>query len=207
MSKGKETRQTIIAKAAPLFNTQGYSGSAMSDIMAATGLKKGGIYNHFTGKDELALAAFDYNWGILRQRYQEALVSAGDSPRDQLVAAIGVHASFADNAPTPGGCPLLNTAIEHDDGHPALRDRAREAVSFWRDLLAYIVARGIDSGEFVETATPKQVAALIISTIEGGIMMGKLFQEPAYIRSAADYLLTYVNGQLLAPESQPTDSV
>jgi TetR/AcrR family transcriptional repressor of nem operon len=30
----------------------------MADLMAATGLKKGGIYNHFRNKDDIALAAF-----------------------------------------------------------------------------------------------------------------------------------------------------
>jgi len=45
--KGEETRQEIIRKAAPIFNRKGYSGAALSDLMRATGLEKGGIYRHF----------------------------------------------------------------------------------------------------------------------------------------------------------------
>ncbi len=44
MRKGEQTRQEIIRKAAPIFNQKGYSGAALSDLMRATGLKKGGIY-------------------------------------------------------------------------------------------------------------------------------------------------------------------
>ena len=59
-TKGERTREGIVAAAAPLFNQRGYAASSMSDVMAATGLEKGGIYRHFESKDELALAAFDH---------------------------------------------------------------------------------------------------------------------------------------------------
>ncbi len=49
MRKGEQTRQEIIRRAAPLFNQKGYEGTALSDLMEATGLEKGGIYRYFTG--------------------------------------------------------------------------------------------------------------------------------------------------------------
>jgi TetR/AcrR family transcriptional repressor of nem operon len=60
--KGQETRQEIIRKAAPIFNRKGYSGAALSDLMRATGLDKGGIYRHFESKQELAVDAFAHAW-------------------------------------------------------------------------------------------------------------------------------------------------
>lgn len=198
MTKGQETRDRIIARAAPLFNEQGYSGSSLADIMAVTGLKKGGIYNHFSGKDELALAAFDYNWGVLRARYEQALQAVGDSPTAQLFAAIEVHASFAHNPPTPGGCPLLNTAIESDDGHAPLRERVRAAMDYWRNLLKTIVANGIAQGDFKPTVDSEEIATVIISTLEGGVMLSKLYASPAYLRTAAAHLRAYVRTAILA---------
>lgn len=198
MSKGQETRDRIIARAAPLFNEQGYSGSSLADIMAVTGLKKGGIYNHFSGKDELALAAFDYNWGVLRARYEQALQAVGNSPTAQLFAAIEVHASFAHNPPTPGGCPLLNTAIESDDGHAPLRERVRAAMDYWRNLLKTIVANGIAQGDFKPTVDSEEIATVIISTLEGGVMLSKLYASPAYLRTAAAHLRAYVRTAILA---------
>jgi TetR/AcrR family transcriptional repressor of nem operon len=56
--KGEQTRQDIIRKAAPIFNQKGYDGAALSDLMRATGLEKGGIYRHFESKEELAGDAF-----------------------------------------------------------------------------------------------------------------------------------------------------
>jgi AcrR family transcriptional regulator len=62
--KGEATRQDIIRKAAPIFNQKGYSGAALSDLMRATGLEKGGIYRHFESKEELAGDAFDHAWKV-----------------------------------------------------------------------------------------------------------------------------------------------
>ena len=62
MRKGEQTRQEIIRKAAPIFNQRGYEGAALSELMQATGLEKGGIYRHFDSKQQLASEAFDYAW-------------------------------------------------------------------------------------------------------------------------------------------------
>ena len=62
-TKGEETRRRIVAAAAPIFNQHGYEGSSMAALMEATGLKKGGIYRHFSSKEKLAAEVFDYTWG------------------------------------------------------------------------------------------------------------------------------------------------
>src|SRR3984957_14414578 len=46
LTKGAETRPAIMRQAAPIFNRKGFEGAAMSDLMEATGLEKGGIYRH-----------------------------------------------------------------------------------------------------------------------------------------------------------------
>ena len=64
MRKGEQTRREIIRKAASIFNQKGYEGAALSDLMQATGLEKGGIYRHFDSKQQLAGEAFDYAWNL-----------------------------------------------------------------------------------------------------------------------------------------------
>ena len=62
MSKADRTKQYIIEKTACIFNTKGYAGTSINDLIAATGLTKGSIYGNFENKDQVALAAFDYNF-------------------------------------------------------------------------------------------------------------------------------------------------
>src|SRR5882757_1664739 len=111
MNKGEETRQKIIAAAAPLFNKQGYAGCALKDIMEATGLEKGGIYRHFETKEELAAEAFDYAWNLASTKRRQNL-DAIPNHVDRLKQYI---ANFVTRVGLPGGCPLPNTAVDSDD--------------------------------------------------------------------------------------------
>ena len=143
MTKGEETRQRIIQKAAPVFNQRGYDGSSMGEIMQATNLEKGGIYRHFSGKEELAAEAFDYAWS-------EA-IKARTHDLDQIENSVDRLKQFVDNfverrPSVAGGCPLLNTAVDSDDGNALLRRRAKKALEQWQSWLRAIVAAGIRKG-------------------------------------------------------------
>ncbi|MGK7935175.1 MAG: TetR/AcrR family transcriptional regulator [Xenococcaceae cyanobacterium] len=192
MSKAQETRAKIIRQAAELFNQQGYSGASIADVMQATGLKKGGIYNHFKSKDELALEAFDYAHSLTRQKIWQA-VKKKRNAKERLEAMMSCYLDFIDNPPIAGGCPLLNTAIESDDNHPALRDRTREAMDAWRSLISKIVQTGIKKGEINSEIEPDLVATILISTIEGAVMMSKLYQDPLHLERAVKHLHNYID--------------
>ncbi|NEP19789.1 MAG: TetR/AcrR family transcriptional regulator, partial [Leptolyngbya sp. SIO4C1] len=73
VSKAQATRSHILRQAAIVFNRQGFAGTSMSDLMQATGLQKGGVYNHFKSKDELALATYDAVLAELNSRYRQVL--------------------------------------------------------------------------------------------------------------------------------------
>ncbi|MEM6446442.1 MAG: TetR/AcrR family transcriptional regulator [Cyanobacteria bacterium P01_D01_bin.123] len=195
MSKAKATRDRIIQQAATAFNQHGYAGTSMADIMQATGLQKGGIYNHFRSKDELALAAFDFAIACIQQHYSRAL-------RGKRHAIARLHAlvdAFYDdnNAPSiQGGCPLMNTAIESDDTHPALRDRARQAMTAWRNMIHKIVANGIKRDEVRATVEADIVATLWISILEGGLMMSQLYGDRVHLDRAKQTLHHYIRAEL-----------
>src|SRR6266446_4085798 len=131
--KGEQTRQQIIRKAAPIFNQKGYDGAALSDLMRATGLEKGGIYRHFESKEELAGDAFDHAWKVAMDARFEGTEKIPNTV-DRLKQIVR---NFRDRRTglVPGGCPLLNTAIDSDDGNPQLRAKARRALSSLLDRL------------------------------------------------------------------------
>src|SRR5688572_10795724 len=126
MSRGDLTREHIISKSAELFNKLGYDGCSLSDIMKATGLKKGGIYNHFHNKDEIALAAFDYSFRKVIKRYREKTQDAHSS-LEKIHAFVAVYESFYRKPVVNGGCPMMNTAIDATNKHTALRAKVLEA--------------------------------------------------------------------------------
>lgn len=197
MTKGEQTKEAILQQAALLFNRRGFFGSALSDVMEATGLEKGGIYNHFKSKDDLALQAFDYAVDLIREEMSKAIKSERDNV-DRLRALVSVFDRQADGYPLPGGCPVMNTAIEADDAHPALRERARLAMEEWHQLVEKLVERGKQRGEIQAGVDPLVLSTILISTAEGALMQSKLYGRRAPMDRALDYLTDYLEKNVRA---------
>lgn len=181
----------ILEKAAGLFNTRGYFGASISDVMEATGLEKGGIYNHFGSKDELALAAFDHVVAISGLRLLSA-VKEHDNAIGKLTAIVDSFETVVLNPTIPGGCPLLNSAVESDDAHPALKARVQIAMAKLLGLVESIVIKGIESRELSKDLSPYSVATHLVASVEGAIMLAKLYDDPARFSAVAVSLKQYI---------------
>lgn len=192
MSKGEQTRKMIVARAAPLFNQQGYFGVSLSAIMRVTELEKGGIYNHFASKEEIALASFDYAWELVREHTRKALADKAHAI-DRLHAFTDAFMDLADESLLPGGCPILNTAIEADDALPVLREKALAAMDNWRESLHRIVQKGIARQELRPETDADAFATLFIATLEGAVMLSKLYRDLLYMRQAIEYMHAYID--------------
>jgi AcrR family transcriptional regulator len=164
----------------------------MSDLMEATGLEKGGIYNHFGSKESLALEAFDHNTDIVAERIRAALDGTTGAV-ERLQAVIAAFRTFVEKPPFAGGCPLLNTATESDDTHPVLRDRARERMTELLDgTVGRIVKRGVEKGELRPDVDARQTATVIVAALEGAIMLSRLYDSPGPMRRTASHLSEWV---------------
>lgn len=189
--KGERTRKMIVEKSAEVFNTKGYFGTSMSDLMRETGMEKGGIYNHFGSKEQLALKTFDFSAELILGRLEEALVEEGKVVK-RLIHAVEVHRSLAEDRPMQGGCPILNAAVEADDAQPALREKVQQAMNRWQGLIVHTVREGIATGELDPKTSPEALATVLISTIEGAVMMSKLYGDAIYVHRAVNYLTWYL---------------
>jgi TetR/AcrR family transcriptional regulator, transcriptional repressor for nem operon len=188
--RGEATRQRVVEQSAAVFNRRGYAGTSMSELMAVTGLEKGGLYRHFASKQDLAAAAFDYAWEHVsepRRRGLENCVTSFD--KLQLLVK-----NFVEQPPRTlaGGCPLLNTAIDSDDGNPVLRGKARGALHEWRNRIAGIVRYGQQNRELRDAIDPGAVAAVIIASLEGAVMMSRLDQTREPLHAVGMHLAEYL---------------
>lgn len=191
-ANGIKTKNKIIETAASIYNQKGYNGMSISDIMEATNLQKGGIYRHFDNKDDLALQIFDYSYQVVSTFMAQA-IAAESNAIDKLVALIDCfHELIKPDATIKGGCVVMNTAIENDDGNPALRERAQNAMLRWQSLIKTILSDGIQSGEISPTIDQEAIATVLISTLEGGVMLSRLFDNPAYVAQTRRFLVNYL---------------
>ncbi len=92
----------------------------------------------------------------------------------------------------PGGCPLLNTAIDSDDGNRQLRRKAHRALNTWLDRLATIAKQGQSRGEIRTQLDGEKLATLIVSTLEGSLMLSRLQRSDEPLDVACGYLEEYL---------------
>lgn len=193
MTKGEQTRRRIVEAAAPIFNKRGYDGASLSDLMAATGLQKGGIYRHFSSKEELAAEAFDYTW---ETAWNARLLHLDEKANgiEKLKQLIG---NFIDHrSPVPGGCPVLNTAVDADDGNPVLRAHAAKALRSWLSRLQAIVELARERGEARPGSDSRAVASVIVASLEGALMMSRLQRNDEPLRAIQSHLSRYLENEV-----------
>ena len=195
MGKGEATRQRIIEQAAPLFNQRGYEGCSLNDIMEATGLEKGGIYRHFESKEELAAEAFDFAWNLAFSSRCQALENIPDHV-DRLKRYV---ANFVQRSGVPGGCPLLNTAVDSDNGNPVLRERVRKALQGWKSLIEAILTEGIAAGTVRSTVDPAKAASVLIGGLEGGMLLSRIERNDRALRDSLEFLDAWLEAEIRNP--------
>jgi TetR/AcrR family transcriptional regulator, transcriptional repressor for nem operon len=196
VTKGEQTRSEIVQKSAPLFNQKGYEGTSLSDLMEATGLQKGGIYRHFSSKEELAVAAFDYSWGKAVSGRLDGVAEVPDCV-NRLKKMIGNFVEIRAGL-VSGGCPLMNTAIEADDGNAALRARARKALNNWTVRLSKIATEGIKRQQIDRRVDPLKLSQLIIGSLEGALLISRLQNSDEPLRDVKQHLAEYLEQNVRA---------
>src|SRR5260370_19793180 len=133
--------------------------------MKATGLQKGGIYRHFSSKEELATEAFDYSWKRAARGRLDGVEEVADCV-NRLKKMINNFVEMRAGL-VAGGCPLMNTAVEADDGNTVLRARARKALQSWIARRSSITSEGIKKRQIDPPVDPRRLSQRIIGTLEG----------------------------------------
>lgn len=187
MRDPESTRKKILQRSGVLFNTLGYKSTSISDITDATGLTKGAIYTHFRNKEELerlSLAKMaESMYEKMRDRIRREPTAGG-----KLRAIFRFFESYITNPPFKGGCPLMNAAIESDDASPTLKREALKILTTLRSSVISVLENGIKHGQIKPGINPEFYATLIIASLEGAIMMGKLQDNNEDIRRVLQHL-------------------
>jgi TetR/AcrR family transcriptional repressor of nem operon len=85
---------------------------------------------------------------------------------------------------------LLNTAVEADDTSPTLRARARLALDRWRSVIVAAVDRAVKQGD-LHPADAEALSSMTIASIEGGVMLARVYRDGAHIERVAIELARY----------------
>jgi TetR/AcrR family transcriptional repressor of nem operon len=196
MRSSEITKAKVLKEATNLFNTKGYKSTSLSDITAATGLTKGAIYRHFANKESLEIEVFQKMMQAIFVTLNEK-IKVENNTRDKLFCVLNLFQSYITNPLIIGGCPLLNVAVEVDDTNLELKEKAQQALSVFRESVERIIINGKTHKQVGALVNEKLVATVLISTLEGGVMMSKLQNSNSDIDIVVSHLKNWIVSDIL----------
>ena len=174
-AKGDETRKHILKQSRRLFTLQGFQNTSISQLIAATGVKKGNLYYHFPSKEELGLAvlidARDEFFTILDNSL------TGPDPLARIINSCNVIMELMQQTNFVGGCLFGNTALEMTDANTRFQEIIQDVFTYWIEHIEEELRKARDRGELGERLPPDVLAATIVATLEGGIMLARVYKN------------------------------
>lgn len=191
MVRSEKTRQLIIKKTASIFNKKGYTGTYLSDLTNATGLTKGSIYGNFKDKNEVAVEAFKYNYKFQTEQILNKIEKENNSV-DKLLAFLNHYKIAFKPIFNNGGCAILNTAVDADDGNDLLKKEVIKTINGWQRKVASLLSEGIEKGE-IKNIDIDNFSYRMISLIQGSVLLAKTLSKPEILINNVDFLISEIH--------------
>ncbi len=102
----------------------------------------------------------------LLETRRHAVLGTHATALGRLYACIDLFRTSIKHPVLRGGCPLLNTAIDADDTHAALRERARAAMQRWQALLAELIDEARAEGALAAYADAGALASVMTAHLK-----------------------------------------
>ncbi len=179
-TKGELTRERIIREATYLVSRKGLGDTSISDIISATGLKKGSLYFHFSGKDALSLAILEKSRDEFMIFLDFSLV--GNTPGECLNNFFEEVMNLHKNAGFAGGCIFGNTALEMSDKNKEVSVFIEGVFAEWTKKIQKVVKSAQALRQVRDDISAGILARNIIAGIEGGIMLARLGKNEKQLR-------------------------
>lgn len=157
-------------------NQTGYLATPLSAILETVDLQKGGLYNHFGSKEQLALEAFQSNVAVLGAHLGALARSPGD-PAEVLWRLVDASLDVAAGRIVPGGCPVLNAGTEADDAWEPLRGAAALSADALRCFFLLPLQRLERAGRLRPPADLEGLSYLLVAAVEGGILWARVTRD------------------------------
>lgn len=186
--KGLNTRKNIVEKSLHLFSVKGYYHTSVSDILAATGLTKGGLYGHFASKEEIWNAAYAEAVRIWKSIVFKGIRNRTD-PLVRLETFIENDMQYYLGEDTfEGGCFFLNMLVELSGQSHSMTQQIFRGFVQLSNLLQSWLREAQQKGALREGLDIREIANFIIISLNGAAAL--------YISSRDDSILTQTVSQL-----------
>jgi len=175
----------ILDVAERLAQTRGYNGFSYADIAAQLGVTKASLHYHFPSKAELGRALIERYHAVFGAELQ-AIDQQTKEPGEKLKRYAGLYDSVLSNERM---CLCGMLAAEYATLPAAMQQGLTLFFDANERWLTAVLEDGVRGGAFLFKEPANERARVLLSALEGAMLVARSYGNPRRFRSAADYVL------------------
>jgi TetR/AcrR family transcriptional regulator, transcriptional repressor for nem operon len=179
--RGEDTRDRILQAAESLVMAQGFAGTTIDNILKIAGLTKGAFFHYFKGKADLARELVVWHARRDLGKFEDWLAAAeaeSDDPLAQTIRFLELFEEYVSNSDDPSpGCMYAVYTYESMEFDASIRDLVSDTLRQWTSMYVRKFQEVIDRYEPALPVTARQLAEMIVSVIEGGLVLQRAYDD------------------------------
>ncbi|MDJ0596783.1 MAG: TetR/AcrR family transcriptional regulator [Pleurocapsa sp. MO_226.B13] len=176
-----QTRERILANAEELILQQGFVGTSIDEIIAATGITKGAFFYHFPNKAELARALIEQFWQrdyALLEQFARRADELSDDPLQSMLIFLKLFEEYIEALNDPSqGCLFSSYVHESEQFDEDIKQFVADSFKEWGKIYEQRIELIIQKYPPKIEVEPKELAETIICIVEGGFILSKSLQD------------------------------
>ena len=192
-TKGTRTRQKIIEKSMQLFSVKGYYNTSVSDILAAAGLTKGGLYGHFASKEDIWYAVYDEAVGIWKGIVFKGIRNNSDPLRRIEKFVENDMLDYLGTDVFEGGCFFLNMLVERSGQSADMSKQILRGFVRLSRLLRRWLEEADEKGMLKPGLNHKEIANFILISLNGASALYTASRDSTILDQTIQQLSYYID--------------
>lgn len=195
-TRAESTRDALLNAARGLVMSKGFAGTSIDDVLKVTGLTKGAFFYHFKGKADLARELVRrYALGDLAmfQRLDQESQQSSTDPLDQMMHFLKSFEEYISNSDDPSpGCMYAVYTYESSQFDPDVLEFVSDTLRQWTSIYVRKFQEVIDRYPPALPVTARQLAEMIVSVIEGGLVLQRAHGDTNTTRRQSEQFRNYL---------------
>ncbi len=195
--KAEATRERLLAATKTLVMSKGFAGTSIDDVLNATELTKGAFFYHFKSKADLADQLMRWYAEADMKMFRTFMAQAEakhDDPLDQLIQFLkDFEAYLGDPDNPPRGCMYALYTYEDDHFENDVKGFVAETLQTWTAMYIRKFQEVIDRHPPARPVTAKRLAEMIVSVIEGGLILERAYGKPGMTARQSEQFREYLD--------------
>lgn len=190
---GERTRGEIVESALQLFSAKGFHNTSINDLLDETGLTKGGLYGHFSSKEEVFEAAHARASEIWRGIVFPGVMDISD-PLERIMKVVERDMlDYLGGGVFRGGCFFLNLLVELSTQSPEMAARIDRGIGGFGKVIERWLQEAREKGLLREGVEVAEVAGFIITAVNGAAALYAAKKERALLVSTVRQIGLYLD--------------